>query len=191
MKKWRKKFREHWFLLKFGPLFLFLIILFFLLVGHQFFSEAVPIEHYFTRAVANVSGVVLGIIGLDNRVEGTKLYTEDPDPPIPNFFVDLKTGCNGLVAVLIFISAVLAFPASLKHKVMGIVLGTLVIQGFNVIRIGVLFYLGLHHRELFEAVHVYVAQSILIAIAAALWLFWSARFSRQPGPAGQPGLESR
>jgi exosortase H (IPTLxxWG-CTERM-specific) len=185
MKKWRKNIKKHWVILRFGPLFLFLIILFFLLVGHQFFSEAMPVEQYFTRSVALVSGFILDIIGLDNRVEGTKLYTEDPESPIPNFNVDLKTGCNGLVAILIFISAVLAFPASIKHKVLGIILGSLVIQGFNVIRIGVLFYLGLHHRELFEAVHVYVAQSILIAIAAALWLFWSARFSRQPGLEGR------
>ena len=85
-----------------------------------------------------------------------------------------------LFASTIFIASILAFPAPWKQKILGILLGILAIQCFNIIRIGVLFYLGLHHRALFETVHVYVAQSILIAVAAALWLFWSAWVGKQP-----------
>jgi exosortase H (IPTLxxWG-CTERM-specific) len=96
--------------------------------------------------------------------------------------VDLKTGCNGLVATLIFISAIVAFPASWKYKLLGVLLGIIALQAFNVIRIGVLFYLGLYHPKLFDMVHIYVAQSILIAIAAALWLLWSLWAEKEPSP---------
>ncbi|MBU0755854.1 MAG: exosortase H [Planctomycetes bacterium] len=180
-KSWKAFFQRHWVLARFGPLFLFLIALFFLLVGHRFFSEIVPIERYFTQAVAEIASIGLNGIGMDAAAEGTLIMSRDPDAPIPDYSVDLRTGCNGLVATLIFIAAIIAFPATIKHKAWGILLGVLAIQCFNICRIGVLFYLGLYHKNLFETVHVYVAQSILIAVAAALWLLWSIRAGRQPG----------
>lgn len=179
-RKWKEFFRKHWVLTRFGPLFIFLIVLFFLLVGHKFFSDVVPVEKYFTIGVAHISSVALEGAGFDNRVAGTKIYNENPESPDPGFSVDLKTGCNGLIATLIFIAAILAFPASWKHKLLGMLVGILILQSFNVVRIGVLYYLGLYHKSLFDTVHVYVAQSILIAVAAALWLLWSLKAGRQP-----------
>jgi exosortase H (IPTLxxWG-CTERM-specific) len=181
-KKWRDRLKQHWVILRFGPLFIFIIILFFLLVGHRFFSEKVPLELYFTKGVTQISSIALTLAGIETRADGTELISEDPDAPKANYGIDLKTGCNGLVATLIFIAAILAFPSSLKHKILGVLLGCVIIQGFNVFRIGLLYYLGLHHKTLFETVHIYVAQSILIAIAAALWLIWSAWAGKRPEP---------
>lgn len=181
-KKWRDTMKKHWVLMRFGPLFVFLLLLFFLFVGMRFFSEIIPVERYFTVAVTHISGTALSFTTLDTRVEGTKIYNDDPTSPVPHFSVDLKTGCNGLVATLIFISAIIAFPSSWKYKLLGILMGIVALQAFNVIRIGVLFYLGLYHPKLFDMVHIYVAQSILIAIAAALWLLWSLWAGKEPSP---------
>ena len=182
MVHWKKTVREHWVVLRFGPLLVFLVFLSFLLIAHRFFSSAVPVEDYFTCAVAKVSGVALDLAGFPNAVEGTRIIPMDEETGKPGPGLDLRTGCNGLVAVIVFLAAILAFPSTWKEKLFGFLLGLVVIQGFNVIRIGVLYYLHLHQRKLFDMVHIYVAQSILIVLAAALWLFWSARCSGKPRP---------
>jgi len=177
--------RRHWVLTRFGPLFLFLMVLFFLLVAHKFFSDVLPVERYFTVGVAKIASFSLNLGGMDTGVDDTKIINRNPNAPHPSYSVDLRTGCNGLIATLIFIAAVLAFPSSWKHKFLGILMGIAAIQCFNIVRIGALYYLGLYHKSLFETVHVYVAQSILIAVAAALWLFWSLKAERRPGLDGR------
>ena len=55
--------------------------------------------------------------------------------------IQIVAGCNGVEAVLILVSAVLAFPAPWKHKLIGIVLGFVAIQALNLVRIISLYYL--------------------------------------------------
>ncbi len=58
------------------------------------------------------------------------------------FAVSIEPGCNGVEAVIILFAAIFAFPAPLKNKFIGFLIGFFAIQFLNLIRIISLFYLG-------------------------------------------------
>ena len=90
--------------------------------------------------------------------------------------VDIRKGCDGVVATLILISACLAYPLSWHQRFWGTVWGYLLIQILNLIRIVGLFLLiqrGSH--QISDFFHTYVSQFIVIAAAMVFWIYWVGR----------------
>ena len=90
-------------------------------------------------------------------------------------------GCNGLEAVMIYAVAVLTFPASWRNRIIGIIAGFVVIQVLNLIRIVALAYAGVYHKELFDLIHVYVAQGVMIAVALGTFVIYLTYLSHEQG----------
>lgn len=86
--------------------------------------------------------------------------------------IEIVAGCNGVEAVLILISAVIAFPAPWKHKLLGIGIGFVAIQALNLVRIISLYYLLLWNRVWFDWFHLYLWQALIILDALIFWLVW-------------------
>jgi exosortase H (IPTLxxWG-CTERM-specific) len=124
----------------------------------------------FTERIVRVSSVALRAIGEPVAAEGTQIRSAA-------FAVDVKNGCNGVEAMLILFAAVLAFPASWRQRLYGLLAGIAVIQLLNLVRVVSLFWLGVHHREVFETFHAAVWQTLLILVAVGLFVLWSRRVS--------------
>lgn len=147
------------------------LILFLAILGVSFFVIALNFVNNafvvpYTTFVAKMSGVALALLGEDITVRGVVLSS-------PRFAVTIYNGCNGLVTSLIFISGVLAFPASLSSKAIGVVGGLLSIQLINLIRIVSLFYIGIYLPQYFSQSHIFIWQSIVIVAGVALWVIWA------------------
>jgi exosortase/archaeosortase family protein len=84
--------------------------------------------------------------------------------------------------MLIFLAAVLAFPASWRSRLLGLGLGILAIQVVNLIRVVALFLTGTYFPSLFDASHTVVWQTLVILSGVLLWIFWANRFA-VPAPA--------
>lgn len=126
----------------------------------------------YTNFVAHQARLALSLLGEDARVERLVLSS-------PRFAVAIHNGCNGLEAILVFIAGVLAFPASARRKAIGVLLGFVAIQGFNLVRVVALFYTGVFKPDWFSASHVLVWQSLVIVFAVGLWVLWVQRYARQ------------
>jgi len=124
----------------------------------------------YTTFVAHEARLALNLLGEGATVTGQVLSS-------PRYSVAIFNGCNGLEAILIFVSGVVAFPAPWRTKVLGIVLGFAAIQVFNVVRVVSLFYVGIHRREWFTVAHVLVWQSLVIVFGVVLWLVWVRRYA--------------
>jgi len=122
----------------------------------------------FTEQIVAVSAAALRALGEPVLAEGTQIRS-------PGFAVDVKNGCNGVEAMLMLVAAILAFPATARSRFLGIAAGTLVIQAANLVRVVSLFWLGAHHRELFDAFHTAVWQTALLLVAVGLFVFWTRR----------------
>ena len=124
----------------------------------------------YTGLIAKVSGYALMLLGEEITINGVVLSS-------PRFTVTIYNGCNGLITSLIFISAVLAFPARWSAKLLGVVGGLAAIQVINLIRIISLFYIGIYLPQLFNQSHIFVWQSIVILAGVCLWIFWAHNFA--------------
>jgi exosortase H (IPTLxxWG-CTERM-specific) len=122
----------------------------------------------FTVLLVRISTGLLAAIGERTLSFGTVIQS-------PAFAVDVKNGCNGLEAALLLVAAMLAFPAGAKQRALGIAAGLALIQGVNLFRIVSLFWLGVHHRNVFELFHAAVWQTALILLAVGIFLVWSRR----------------
>ena len=128
----------------------------------------------FTGFLVRISTVLLTAIGEQAQSVGTVIQS-------PAFAGDVKNGCNGIEAALLLVSAMLAFPATGKQRALGIAGGLAVIQAVNLFRIVSLFWLGVHHRNVFELFHAAIWQTALILLAVGIFLAWS-RFAGGGGP---------
>ena len=88
------------------------------------------------------------------------------------FAVSIEAGCNGVEATIVLLAAILAFPAPWKHKLVGLAIGIVAVQGLNVVRVISLFYLGQWDFEVFEWAHLYVWQALIMLDVLIVWLIW-------------------
>lgn len=167
---WRRNRREIQFLL----LFVVLLGGGFTLISLNWVNDHV-IEP-FTGQIAGASGAVLGVVGQPVEREGTILRNA-------RFAVNIRNGCNGVEAMLIFLAAVLAFPASWKSRLAGLGLGILAIQLVNLLRVVALFLTGVYFPRIFDTSHTVIWQTIVILFGVMLWIFWANRFAAPAEPA--------
>lgn len=131
----------------------------------------------FTAAIARTGGATLNLLGQQTTMNGTIIRSE-------RFAVNIRNGCNGVEAMLIYFAAVLAFPASFKSRLFGVGLGFVAIQLVNLLRVVALFLTGVYFPKLFDSSHTVIWQTVVILSGVLLWILWANRFAGAP-PAGQ------
>ena len=91
------------------------------------------------------------------------------------FAVSIEAGCNGVEAAIVLIAGIVAFPASIQHKVIAILAGFLFVQALNIVRIISLFYLGQWNYTVFEWFHLYLWPVLImldVLVVFAIYLQW-------------------
>ncbi|HRM50424.1 MAG TPA: exosortase H [Alicycliphilus sp.] len=91
---------------------------------------------------------------------------------VSGFGVSIEPGCNGIEACIVLFAAIMAYPASWRHKVIGIVAGFAAVQGVNVLRVISLFYLGQWRTDVFNFAHEYLWQGLIMLDVLVVWLLW-------------------
>ncbi len=156
--------------LRFILTYVVLMGVFFLLIGLEPIKEVMDINGGYSEAIVVLTAKILGLFGITSTYSGTLIS-------LPSITLDVEFGCNGLEAVMIYVVAVLTFPATWREKIVGILGGFLVIQVLNLVRIVALAYAGVYHRELFDIVHIYVAQGVMIAVALGTFVLYLSYLS--------------
>jgi exosortase H (IPTLxxWG-CTERM-specific) len=150
---------------RFALTYLLLMGAFFIMIGFDPILKLIDINGLYTQAIVWVTAKILSVIGIASTCRGSIIE-------LFSISLDVKFGCNGLEAVMIYSVAVIAFPASWKKKLIGIAAGFVVIQIVNILRIVGLAYSGIHARNLFEYIHTYIAQGIMIAISLGVFFIY-------------------
>jgi exosortase family protein XrtM len=115
------------------------------------------------------------LIGVITPSEGVTAHGYDVGTDTAS--VQVRSGCDGLDALLMLLAAVVVFPMSTKRKLIGVLLGTGLIYTLNVMRIAGLWYCVRYRPEWFETMHVTVGQTILIVASVLFFATLTGAFS--------------
>ncbi len=159
------------------------LLLFLLILCVLFVAELLqPVDRYvilpFTSAIAQVCAWLVSTFDPNAIAIGKELHST-----VNGFAISIERGCNGIEAVIILISAMLAFPAPWRYKLLGIGAGFVAIQALNLVRIISLFYLGQWNRTWFDWFHLYLWQALIVLdalVAFLVWLRWMPRTAVPP-----------
>ena len=95
------------------------------------------------------------------------------------FFVTVTRECSGLMPMLMYAAAVIAFPSLLKAKIIGLVYGFVILQITNVTRLISLAYVGqLYGEDTFNLVHERFWPVVFYIAIVLLFLQWLSRLER-------------
>lgn len=161
-------------IIRFSALFLFLILCFSTLFSTGPAQQ--QIHEPLARFIARIVGTLLSPLG-QTSIQGNYLGFK-------GFQVTIVEACNGILPTYIYLSAVLAFPSDWRAKGWGMLIGIPAIFVINLVRVASLMLLGAYRPEIFERVHIYVWQALVIALTVAVWIIWAEKFVRKRGLAG-------
>jgi exosortase H (IPTLxxWG-CTERM-specific) len=155
-------------------------ILFFVIVTALFAAELTPPAQRFlvipwTEGLARISAGAVALF--DPHVVS---YGKVLQSTRNGFGVSIEAGCNGIEAALILIAAMLAFPASWRHRLVGVAAGLVAVQALNVVRVVSLFYLGQWSERAFEWAHLYLWQALIMLDVLVVWLVWIRMAPQRP-----------
>ncbi|TWJ16688.1 archaeosortase/exosortase family protein [Geobacter argillaceus] len=133
---------------------------------------AVWLEPYLgplNRLTARQVGSLLQFLDLSPRVENDFIT-------IGSFTVRIIPECTPLYPVVLFGAFVLATPAPLLNRVAGVLCGGALLAAVNLARIAAVTVVGAKYPRLFELLHLYLGQLVMLLLVVATgiaWLRWA------------------
>jgi exosortase H (IPTLxxWG-CTERM-specific) len=146
--------------------------LFLLIQSILFTAELTPIAQDrvivpFTEGVAAISTWLITLFDPGVVAHGKEIHDVQS-----GFAVSIEAGCNGIEATIVLLAAIVAFPAPWLHRLWGLIIGFLAIQGLNFLRIISLFYIGQWNIRVFEWAHLYIWQALIMLDVLIIFLLW-------------------
>jgi archaeosortase B (VPXXXP-CTERM-specific) len=125
----------------------------------------------FMAATARLVGSVLSLGGMEISLQGRFISA-------PNIAIEIIEECTGIYEIVIFIAAALAYPASRREKLIGVIGGAIVLYSLNIVRMVLLVVVGNIRPDWFDFFHIYFWQVTMILMIASVWLLWILKVVR-------------
>lgn len=136
--------------------------------------------HPIQTGIASITTALLGVFDIQVIQKGTILVHSG------GFACEITPGCTGIIPLVLYIVAVLMYPARSAQKAWGLILGIAFLVGINFIRLVHLVYLGAYHPSWFDVMHWVVWQSLIALTVVAAWWAWTGwvrrKVSAEEGP---------
>ncbi|WP_311223050.1 MULTISPECIES: exosortase H [unclassified Acidovorax] len=172
-------------MLRFFALFLFLQLSLFGLNMLNWVQQHIVLP--WTALLARMCATLVMWFDSSAAASGKVLWNQ-----VTGFGVSIEPGCNGIEACIVLFAAIMAFPSTWRHKLMGLVAGFVAVQALNVVRVISLFYLGQWNTAVFDFAHEFLWQGLIMLDVLVVWLLWvragarAARLNAPPPPPDEP-----
>jgi len=120
----------------------------------------------FQVANAKASATLMNIVGENATVQDTTIRSS-------RYSVNIAHGCDAIEPIALFVAAVLAFPASMRSKFPGLLIGVALLCVLNLVRIISLFYTGIYWHSMFEVMHIDIWQPAFVVLSLFFWVVWA------------------
>lgn len=136
-------------------------------------SQTQAYKSYLAFLAHAANGVLLAM-GHSTEVVGTDIVS-------PGFRVSVVPGCDGMEALALFGSAVLASPVPLRARLLFLAAGVSALTAMNVLRVLSLYLIGLHFAGAMHTAHWDIWPGILIVMVMVSWFIWAKLALRHVG----------
>jgi len=92
--------------------------------------------------------------------------------------LEARKGCDGINALLILCTTILAFPAPWRSRLVGLALGAIAIFLLNAFRIATLLLVAVRWPDRLDFFHVDVWQPAMMLFSFALFILWGAQIGK-------------
>lgn len=166
------KLKAHRAIIKFCMVFLGLLII--LTTTFPFLSDKFnPQLTWLMVVTADVTGFLLKLFGMSVNVSGRVVS-------LSNFSMEVVGECTGLYEMLIFLAAMIAYPANYKKKLIGAGMGIPLLYVINIIRMIFIGIIGNWSPKTFDFMHMYFWQVAMILIIVSVWVLWIEKVVQYP-----------
>lgn len=121
----------------------------------------------YLRAYAALAGSVLRLFEPNLVVFGQDI--------MGRYSIRIVKTCDGMDVNILFASAIMAWPSTLRHRLIATGLGLALLVIANTARICTLYYVGVYAPTSFEFVHLELWPVVILALAVALFLVFIAK----------------
>jgi exosortase H (IPTLxxWG-CTERM-specific) len=122
------------------------------------------------RWVATATVLTLRSFGIEARAEGTVIQSSLGS-------IEIVRECTAAYPTAMYWAAVLAYPCTLRRKLIGAAVGALAIQVINLARVVSLCCIHKWYPQIFETAHLVVWQSLIVFFTLLIWIIWATGFS--------------
>jgi len=159
-----EKVRENIEALKYVALFLAFCLAFYLFYYFFTVTGSIVLVHLRTLTALILSAIF--------SVGGANVILNGATLSINGFGLEIIDECTAVFSSIVYCSAVLAYPTTLRNKGLGIAFGVPALYAINILRLSILALVGISHPDMFEFVHVYLWQASFIIFVVVLFLLW-------------------
>lgn len=125
-----------------------------------------PVYEHYLAFVAKASSLCVKLFGVDAHTNGPYIGSG-------TFGIRIVPGCDGMEALALFGSAVLASPVPWVSRLSFLAVGTVALLVVNTIRIASIFIIALKNEELADYLHWNIWPGVLIVSVLVCWLVWA------------------
>jgi len=169
-KSWKGWYADNKPVLFFGLKFVVLLVLFYAFSTTDFFDRHL---YSYLKANAWLANGILDALGQHSQVTDVQIST-------PQFTMAIRRGCDAVEPTWLLCAVILAFPAPFVRKIWGILVGIVLLQLLNLVRIITLYWFGVHWHSVFDTMHVEIWPVIFIMAALLLFVGWKTWMTSLP-----------
>jgi len=128
-----------------------------------FYWDYSPFSLIINNMQTNITAYLTSLSLTEGMMEAQHIFITE------HYSLVIEKACNGMIPYLFFVASILAFPASLTHKVKWAIMGYLFISIMNVFRIWFVTQVVLEEQKNFSLAHDYVGNGLLILTGLILF----------------------
>lgn len=114
---------------------------------------------------ADLCGILLSLLGQKTDVRGALIIG-------PACRFEIVGECTAVFPTVLLTSGILAYPASLRPKLLGLLLFVPAVILLNQIRLLTLWFVQLYAGDAFDLVHIYVWQPLMVVAVLVFFIVW-------------------
>ena len=149
-------------LLRVALVFCMLVLVFHAIEWTYTFFQPIVI---FQEVTASTVARLVSIVGIKCTLNGSRII-------MPHTVWNVVLECTAITAVIVFVSFILAFPATWRSRAIGICTGVPFIIAANIFRLVTLAWLTQKIPQSSEFIHNYIWQVVFLFLVVLMWIAW-------------------